>query len=458
MPRVTAGPTSAASRPRPPGRCMPARWSRRWPAGSMRAPTAGAGWCASRTSTRRAASPARTQTILAQLAACGLLPDEAPVWQSRRGALYAAALEQLMAAGLAYPCGCSRHDIEQALARAGRPHARATASCVYPGTCRDGPAAGAPPRAWRVHGERPGRRRSLDRPPARRAAAGRGARGRRLRAQARRRPLGLPARGRGRRCRSRASPTSCAAKTWPTTRRGRSCCSARSACRRRATCTRRWCSAPTARSCRSRTAPQPLDTQPSRCWPLECRRAVLGLAATEASTPQALAAGVEWRALQSGRMTARQTPRTTRRSDGWPHPAPSRKLVRRAGRTTDGQATAFEQLGPRFLLPYRASRWTSQAAFGRDAPTMLEIGFGMGEATAHIAALMPEKNFLCCEVHEPGVGALLKRIGEQASPTSASAARRGRGARPHAAPPAGWPACTCSFPTPGTRRGTTSAA
>jgi tRNA (guanine-N7-)-methyltransferase len=44
---------------------------------------------------------------------------------------------------------------------------------------------------------------------------------------------------------------------------------------------------------------------------------------------------------------------------------------------------------------------------------VLEIGFGMGEATAHIAALMPETNFLCCEVHEPGVGALLKRIGEQ---------------------------------------------
>ncbi len=51
-------------------------------------------------------------------------------------------------------------------------------------------------------------------------------------------------------------------------------------------------------------------------------------------------------------------------------------------------------------------------AFGREAPTILEIGFGMGDATAHIAGLMPEKNFLCCEVHEPGVGALLKRIGE----------------------------------------------
>ena len=52
------------------------------------------------------------------------------------------------------------------------------------------------------------------------------------------------------------------------------------------------------------------------------------------------------------------------------------------------------------------------AAFGRQAPTILEIGFGMGEATAQIAALLPAQNFLCCEVHAPGVGALLKRIGE----------------------------------------------
>ncbi len=44
---------------------------------------------------------------------------------------------------------------------------------------------------------------------------------------------------------------------------------------------------------------------------------------------------------------------------------------------------------------------------------MLEIGFGMGEATAHIAATLPGTDFLCCEVHEPGVGALLKRVGEQ---------------------------------------------
>jgi tRNA (guanine-N7-)-methyltransferase len=64
------------------------------------------------------------------------------------------------------------------------------------------------------------------------------------------------------------------------------------------------------------------------------------------------------------------------------------------------------------VLPYTGQPLPLATAFGRDAPTVLEIGFGMGDATAHIAGLMPEINFLCCEVHEPGVGALLKRIGE----------------------------------------------
>ncbi len=77
------------------------------------------------------------------------------------------------------------------------------------------------------------------------------------------------------------------------------------------------------------------------------------------------------------------------------------------------QAKAFEDVGPSFLLPYSPQALDFSAVYGRMAPTVLEIGFGMGEATAHIAALMPEKNFLCCEVHTPGVGALLKRIGEQ---------------------------------------------
>ncbi len=99
--------------------------------------------------------------------------------------------------------------------------------------------------------------------------------------------------------------------------------------------------------------------------------------------------------------------------EGVPHPRTIRSFVRRAGRTTIGQARAFETLGPRFLLPYTGASLDLAQAFGRQADTILEIGFGMGEATAHIAGLMPQKNFLCCEVHEPGVGALLKRIGEQ---------------------------------------------
>lgn len=90
-----------------------------------------------------------------------------------------------------------------------------------------------------------------------------------------------------------------------------------------------------------------------------------------------------------------------------------RSFVRRTGRTTAGQAKAFADVGPQFLLPYSPDLADFNAVFRRTAPTILEIGFGMGEATAHIAALMPEKNFLCCEVHTPGVGALLKRIEEQ---------------------------------------------
>jgi tRNA (guanine-N7-)-methyltransferase len=96
------------------------------------------------------------------------------------------------------------------------------------------------------------------------------------------------------------------------------------------------------------------------------------------------------------------------------HPKTIKSYVKRAGRTTTGQAKAFELLGPQFLLTYQAQPLNPQTAFGRDGRLILEIGFGMGEATAHIARVRPDDNFLCCEVHEPGVGALLKRIGEQA--------------------------------------------
>jgi len=96
-----------------------------------------------------------------------------------------------------------------------------------------------------------------------------------------------------------------------------------------------------------------------------------------------------------------------------------KSYVKRAGRTTTGQAKAFEVWGPQYLLQYAPEPLNMAKAFALNgqeaapAPVILEIGFGMGEATAQIAKVRPNDHFLCCEVHEPGVGALLKRIGEQ---------------------------------------------
>ncbi|MDH4390914.1 MAG: tRNA glutamyl-Q(34) synthetase GluQRS [Aquabacterium sp.] len=86
--------------------------------------------------------------ILGQLAALGLVPDGPPLWQSSRSAAYQAALSQLLAAGLAYPCGCSRREIDAAWAALGRAHGRFDER-IYPGTCRAG-LQGRPARATRL--------------------------------------------------------------------------------------------------------------------------------------------------------------------------------------------------------------------------------------------------------------------------------------------------------------------
>jgi glutamyl-Q tRNA(Asp) synthetase len=96
--------------------------------------------------------PGAANTIAAQLSACGLRPDEPPVYQSERGALYQAALDRLLGAGLAYPCGCTRQNIAQALASAGNAKER-HGELVYPGTCRQG-LNGRPSRAWRFFTEK----------------------------------------------------------------------------------------------------------------------------------------------------------------------------------------------------------------------------------------------------------------------------------------------------------------
>lgn len=90
-----------------------------------------------------------------------------------------------------------------------------------------------------------------------------------------------------------------------------------------------------------------------------------------------------------------------------------RSYVLRAGRVGSGQARALAEIGPQFMLPYRPAVLDLDAVFGRAAPRILEIGFGMGEGLAEIAASHPENDYLGVEVHTPGVGALLKQLGER---------------------------------------------
>lgn len=90
-----------------------------------------------------------------------------------------------------------------------------------------------------------------------------------------------------------------------------------------------------------------------------------------------------------------------------------RSYVLRAGRVGSGQARALVEVGPRCLLPFQPQVVDLDAVFGRAAPHVLEIGFGMGEGLAETAAAHPDTDFLGVEVHTPGVGALLKLIGER---------------------------------------------
>lgn len=90
-----------------------------------------------------------------------------------------------------------------------------------------------------------------------------------------------------------------------------------------------------------------------------------------------------------------------------------RSFVLRQGRLTKGQEKALSEFWPQFGVDYQAAQIDLPTIFGRaDSLKILEIGFGMGETTAKIAQGMPERDFLGVEVHTPGVGGLLKLVGE----------------------------------------------
>jgi tRNA (guanine-N7-)-methyltransferase len=100
-------------------------------------------------------------------------------------------------------------------------------------------------------------------------------------------------------------------------------------------------------------------------------------------------------------------------SPGGRPPRAIRSFVLRAGRMGSGQQRALAALGPRFVLPAATVPIDTLAVFGRTAPVVLEIGFGMGDATAQIAQARPQTDFIGVEVHAPGVGALLRQIDER---------------------------------------------
>jgi tRNA (guanine-N7-)-methyltransferase len=101
--------------------------------------------------------------------------------------------------------------------------------------------------------------------------------------------------------------------------------------------------------------------------------------------------------------------RTSTSASGTTH---IRSFVHRRAHITPGQKEALDRLMPQWSINYRPAVLDLEKTFGRQAPTVLEIGFGMGETTQKIAQARPEDNFLGVEVFNAGVGALLKRIDE----------------------------------------------
>lgn len=89
-----------------------------------------------------------------------------------------------------------------------------------------------------------------------------------------------------------------------------------------------------------------------------------------------------------------------------------KSFVLRQGKITAGQENAVKELLPIYGITYDANKKISSTDFGNDKPIIIEIGFGMGHATWQIAKNNPQYNYLCLEVHSPGVGSLLIHMKE----------------------------------------------
>lgn len=113
-------------------------------------------------------------------------------------------------------------------------------------------------------------------------------------------------------------------------------------------------------------------------------------------------------------MNQNDTVETTQEADNAvSHKRGIRSFVLRQGHLTPSQQKAIDEFMPVWGVDYQEDFLDLDAVFKRSAPKILEIGFGMGVATADIAAIMPEQDYLAIDVHAPGVGNLLKLIDEK---------------------------------------------
>jgi len=94
------------------------------------------------------------------------------------------------------------------------------------------------------------------------------------------------------------------------------------------------------------------------------------------------------------------------------HVSKVKSYVKREGRLTKAQERAIEEFWPTMGIDYQNAALKLSELFGRTAPVVVEIGFGMGKSLVEMAAASPEKDFIGIEVHRPGVGACLAEAGE----------------------------------------------
>ena len=98
------------------------------------------------------------------------------------------------------------------------------------------------------------------------------------------------------------------------------------------------------------------------------------------------------------------------------HVSKVKSFVKREGRLTKAQTRAIEEFWPTMGIDYQNAELNLSVLFGRTAPVVIEIGFGMGKSLVEMAAAAPEKNFIGIEVHRPGIGACLADAQEQGVP------------------------------------------